>query len=184
MIFRIFTVFTIIFLLSGCKPEDGWCELEKYSGSEDFECSQMDSDFSCTGQSILESFTDRTFHYRKTEVSDGSAFETVMERPQYIPETLTFISMDSCFLAPSIGGIDCKSWSEFEFSTQENFTVTASSRLDDKTVSACNPRYIEVELEEQTLSGIKLNSEFYLNDTVIKNGSEIKVRHYFISEDL
>ena len=182
MILRILLI-VFIFLLAGCTPEDGWCSIEKHSGNEDFNCSQMDKNFSCTGQSILESFTDSAFVYRKTEVTDDSGLETVMDKPDYIPETITFKSMDSCSLAPKAGGIDCTSWTEFTFTTEENITVTASSKSGDNTTSSCNPKFIEADLGKKNLSGIKSDSYLYLNDTSIKNGVEIKVRHYYLYVD-
>jgi len=168
----------------GCTPEDGWCSVEKHSGNEDFNCAQMDKDFSCTGQTILEGFTTLKFVYDKTEVADNNEFETITQRPEYIPETLTFESMDSCSLAPKVGGIECTSWTEFSFLTEENITVTASSKSGDKTSSTCNPKFIEIQLEEKTLNGIKSSTELYFDDTVVKNGNEIKVRHYFTTQEL
>lgn len=183
LIFRIFTVFTIIFLLFACEPEDGWCSSETHSGSDDFNCSQMDKDFSCTGESILSAFTDKVFTYRKSEIADGSDTETVMQRPEYIPETLTFMSISSCTLAPRFGGVTCKSWTEFTFDTEEKITFKASSRSEDNTVSPCDPKYLEFEIKdkekEKELTGIKTSTGLFLNDTTLKNGSEIKVRHYF-----
>lgn len=179
MIFRILIVFTLF--LSGCEPEDGWCSTDKYSGGDDFKCSKMDDDFSCTGESIKEEFTKTPYRYRKSEVADGSGFETVMERPEYIPETLTFTSMTSCTLAPGFGGVTCRSWTEFTFETEEKITFKVSSRSGDNTVSTCDPKYLEFELEkeEKKLTGVKTSSGLFLNDIVMKNGSSIKVRHYF-----
>lgn len=170
--------------LIGCSPEDGWCSIEKHSGNEDFNCSQMDENFSCTGQSILESFITLRFVYDKTAVADNSGFETVTPKPECIPETLTFKSMDSCSIAPKIGGVDCKSRTEFSFLTEENFTVKASSISGDRTTSTCSPKFIKIELEEKTLTGIKSSTELYFDDTMMKDGNEIRVRHYFAAKEL
>ena len=184
MIVRDFILIFSTLVLIGCSPEDGWCSIENHSGNEDFNCSQMDEDFSCTGQSILESFITSRFIYDKTEVANNSEFETVTQKPEYIPETLTFKSMDSCSIAPKIGGVDCKSRTEFSFLTEENFTVKASSRSGDNTSSTCNPKFIEIQLEEKTLTGIKSSTELYFDDTVVKDGNEIKVRHYFAAKEI
>jgi len=181
LIFKAFSILFSLFLIVGCTPEDGWCAIETYSGGNDFNCSKLDDDFSCSGQSILEEFTNSKFIYRKTEVADSSEFETVMDKPDYIPETITILSMNSCLLAPKIGGIDCKSWTEFSFKTEEGFDLRASSKYKNKTTSTCDPKYIEIELEEKTFTGIKSDSELFISDSVIKSGEEVRVRHYYIS---
>jgi len=184
LIIRNFILIFSALVFIRCSPEDGWCSIEKHTGNDDFNCSQMDKDFSCTGQSILESFTTLKFIYNKTEVADNNEFETITQRPEYIPDTLTFKVMGSCSLAPKVGGINCTSWTKFSFLTEENLTVTASSRSGDKTSSTCNPKFIEIQLEEKTLTGIKNSTELYFNDTVTKNGNEIKVRHGFTAQEL
>lgn len=175
---QIFAVFILISLLS-CTPEDGFCVEETHSGGDDFSCSQLDEHFSATGAGIEQNYTTKTALYDGSFVTVSGSDTILVDRPDYIPETIDLDRMTSCTIAPSIGGVDCNSWYSFEFSTTAGDTVTISSRKGSDFNENMALYYLVFETSGIKFDGYINSSKIGIYDTAAIDSKPVDVVHRY-----
>jgi len=183
--FRFFFSFIILIILSviSCTPEDGFCIEEKHSGGDDFSCSQLDDHFSATGSGIEEYYTSRKALYDGSFVSSGGSDTVIIDKPDYIPEVIIMEKMTSCTIAPKVGGVDCKSWYSFDFTTTDGDSITISSRDGDDFNKNLALYYLTFESRGIEFSGFINSSKMGINDfAVIGSGTAQVVHRYTFVE--
>ncbi len=179
-------LFTLLFL-AGCSPEDGFCDDTRYSGGDDFNCSQMDDHFSSSGKSVLELFTSRkavfsaTYLLGKSDVANSES--AIIQKPDYMPERIEPVRMSECKIAPAVSGIDCNQWYSFEFTTPEDWTIEFSSRYGDKFSGSLSLRYCTFKTGELTFSGHTDENSIELYDTAVIDGASYNISHKYILID-
>lgn len=185
MFFRFFTaIFSCCFFIAACSPEDGLCSEKKYSESNGFTCSQIDSYFSTTGTAIADEYTSKIAVYSATYVLDkedvpGSSDVTI-NKPDNIPYELEFEKMTSCSIAPSIGGINCKEWCSFTFVAQNGEKVTFSSRNGDDLSNRLSLKYVFLKSEDLSLKGYTKNGAIYFYDEIVIDETPYDILHKFL----
>lgn len=174
-------VFFSIFLLVSCTPEDGFCIEETYSGSEDFYCSQLDEHFTATGSGIEGTYTSKKAIYDGSYVTGGlSGSNTVIiEKPDYIPETISMENMTSCTIAPSIGGVDCKKWYSFDFLTTDGDNITVSSRNGDDFSETLSLYYLTFITDGLEFEGYINNSKMGIYDSAVIEFQSVEITHKY-----
>jgi hypothetical protein len=179
-------LFTLLFL-AGCSPEDGFCDDTRYSGGDDFDCSQIDSYFSSTGKSVLELFTSRkavfsaTYLLGKSDVANSES--AIIQKPDYMPERIEPIRMSECKTAPAVSGIDCNQWYSFTFLTLENWKIEFSSRDGDHFSNNLALKYCTFEMDDMTFSGTTYENSIELYDTTVIDGASYNISHKYILID-
>lgn len=178
------TLFLIVILVYGCSPEDGLCDERKYSGDNGFVCEQMDDYFSGTGAGISEEYAAKKAVYSATYVLNKEdvpgSNDVLINKPEYIPEELSFERMTSCKIAPRIGGIQCSRWYSFTFLTATGEHVTFSSRNGDDLADSLTLKYVFLESGELSLEGSASSSEINLYDETVLDGMAYRIKHTFL----
>lgn len=174
----LFIIFIILAVIS-CTPEDGICVDETHSGGDDFSCSQLDDHFSSTGSGIEKYYTSKKALYDGSFVSSVGSATIIVDKPDYTPKVITMEKMTSCTIAPSMGGVDCKSWYSFDFTTTDGDAITISSRNGNDFNENLALYYLTFESDGLELSGFINSSKMGLNDFAVIGSGTVEVVHRY-----